>query len=404
MKKRARSTKTPGVFMCTREPGCPINLSLATRLHNYVVQNKWEFRDIEAADYIIIVACSTLPEWRQSVKAAAEYFAQRYPSKQVVVTCCFAKRDAVEAPNLVYIPLEKADEFDAIFHPTVPLRRIPSGATVEDNREVKALGAGRAAATRPFNVMVAAGCLNHCAFCIGKSVFATVKSVPLDEIVSQCQEGLRQGYTNFVIGASDVGSYGHDLGCDVTDLFDALFTKAFAGRSDLIVGFKGFEPSRFIRYFDRLKATFESGRVSWLCLPVQSGSDSVLRSMNRKYKIADVIKVIKELRQVAPALRIETDLIICFPTETAADFEASMRMLEYFDHVQMLPFELHDDTKAATLKRVFTDEEAERRRRVMESLQQNQAEHERPECRSRIDISLPSPLGGQGFAVLEVPK
>jgi tRNA A37 methylthiotransferase MiaB len=404
VKKRARSGKTPGVFMCTREPGCPINLSLATRLHNYVVQNQWEFRDLESADFIIIVSCSTLPEWRQSVKAAAEYFAGRYPKKQVVVTCCFAQQDVVQAPNLTYVALDQADEFDAIFHPTVPLRTISSGATLEDNQEVKALGTGRAVTTRPFNVMVAAGCLNRCAFCIGKNVFETVKSVPITEIVAQCQEGLRKGYTNFVIGASDVGSYGHDLGCDVTDLFAALFSKAFVGRSDVIIGFKGFEPSRFIRYFDRLKQYFKSGRIDWLCLPVQSGSDSVLQSMNRKYKIADVIRVIKELRQVAPRLRIETDLIICFPTETAEDFDASMKLLEHFDHVQMLPFQLHEDTKAATLKRVFTDEEAERRRKVMESLQQNEAHYERPECRSRIDISLPSPLGGQGFAVLEVPK
>lgn len=388
--------------MCTREPGCPINLSLATRLHNYVVENGWEFRDLESADSIIIVACSTLPEWRQSVKAAAEYFAGHYPQKQIVVTCCFPKQDVVTAPNLTYVPLARVEEFDAIFHPRVPLRSISSGATVEDIGEVKSLPPA-AVHTRPFNVLVAAGCLNRCAFCSGKSIFATVQSVPIAEIVALCQEGLRQGYTNFVIGASDVGSYGHDLGLDVVDLFEALFAKAFAGRTDLLIGFKGFEPRRFLRHFAALKPYFASGRIGWLCLPIQSGSDRVLRSMNRGYAIADVLAAIQELRRIAPRMRIETDIITCFPTETAEDFEASMKMLEHFDHVQMLEFQLHEDTRAAKLTRVFDDAEAERRRQVMATLQQREADYVRPECRSRIDVSLPSPMGGQGFAVLELP-
>jgi len=52
-------------FLCSTELGCPINLSFATQLHNYVVANQWTFEDVESADYLVLVNCSTLPEYRE---------------------------------------------------------------------------------------------------------------------------------------------------------------------------------------------------------------------------------------------------------------------------------------------------------------------------------------------------
>jgi tRNA A37 methylthiotransferase MiaB len=399
----AREPAPRRFFLCSRELGCPINLSLATRLHNYVLRNGGAFTAIEAAECIIVVSCSTLPQMRQSVAGVVEEFARRYPAKLVVVTCCYVERDRVAAPNVVYVPLERRDDFDRLLAAAVPLRDVPAGATAGDSLEVRALDR-RAALNRPYNVMVAAGCLNRCAYCIGKHVFATVQSVPLAEVVAECREGLRQGYTNFVIGASDVGSYGRDLGRDVTDLFAALFDDAFRDRPDVVVGFKGFEPSRFLEHFAALKERFRSGRVGWLCLPIQSGSDRVLRSMSRNYRIADVLAALAELRRLAPALRIETDLIIGFPTETEDDFAASLAVAKHFDHVQMLMFERHEQTPAAALADVFPPEERERRRQVIAELQRREHDYPRPECPPRTDIELPSPFGATGFAVLEVPK
>ncbi len=391
-----------GVFLVSRELGCPVNLSLTTRLHNYVAANGWALREADEADYIVIVSCSTLPAMRESVISAVEYFAGRYPSKKIVVTCCFVKKDMVEAPNVFYVPLAQRDQLDTWFDPTVPLRDVASGSTVEDDREVRTLRDPRALRSRPYNVLVAAGCLNHCAYCIGKSVFPTVQSVPIDEIVAQCQEGLRKGYGNFVIGASDVGSYGADIGVGVTDLFSALFTRAFPDRRDLVVGFKGFEPSRFLQNFDALEDYFRSGRIDWLCLPIQSGSNGVLKAMNRNYRIEDVIAAVEELRRLAPALRIETDLIYCFPTETAEDFDASLKTLRHFDHVQILMFQRHENTAAGRMQDVFTPEERARREEVVRDIEARAKPRERPECRFLVDVRLPS-RNGAGYAVLKVP-
>jgi threonylcarbamoyladenosine tRNA methylthiotransferase CDKAL1 len=361
------------------EEGCPINLSVTNRLYNYMNLNGWSLHDAESADCIVIVACSALPEMRRGVVAMIEDHAHRHPSKTIIVTCCFVPQDRVAAPNVVYIPLGGLDDFDARFATGIPLAEVSSGATIAQDLQPTSLGQGRRSNDGSYNVMVSAGCLNNCSFCSGKNLFPTVRSVPIANVVAECRAGLDKGYTSFVIGASDVASYGRDIGCNVTDLFSALFSGVFAGRSDLSVALKGVEPSGFLRYFEALKEYFRGGCIRWVELPIQSGSDTVVRAMNRRYRVEDVLEAVRELRALAPAIRITTDMIFCFPTETAEDFEKSLALFAHFDHVNVLEFQPHEWTKAAALQDVFDADERERRRAVVRTLQQSAKEEPKGE-------------------------
>ncbi len=362
--------RTPrSVYLYNREPGCPINQSLTNRFSNYARANGWPLvDDPEAADAVVIVSCSSLPTMREGVVTLVRDLARRLPSKPVVVTCCYMPDDTVDAPNVTYVPLSQSERFDDVFAPTVRFLDVPSGATPETDREVQALQATHDADSvfnRQYTVMVAVGCLNRCAFCSGKSMFPTVQSVPTADVVAECLTGVRKGYTHLVLGASDIASYGHDLGCDVTNLFAALFSEVLADRPHLGVGLKGIEPSGFLRYYERLKPFFASGRITWIDMPIQSGSDRVLRSMNRRYRVADVLRVVSELRQLVPGIRINTDVIFCYPTETDDDFTASLTMFDHFDNVQMLAFQRHPETPSYALTDVFDAAEGERRRHVV---------------------------------------
>lgn len=357
------------VYLYNREPGCPINQSLTNRFSNYARANGWPLvEEPEAAEAVVIVSCSSLPTMRQGVVSLVRDLACRMPSTPVVVTCCFMPDDTVDVPNVRYVPLSRSELFDDVFHPRVHFRDVPSGATPETDREVQALQAAHDADSvfnRQYTVMVAVGCLNRCSFCSGKSMFPTVQSVPTADIVAECLTGVRKGYTHLVLGASDIASYGHDLGCDVTDLFAALFSEVLKERPHLGIGLKGLEPSGFLRYYDRLKPYFASGRITWIDMPIQSGSDRVLRSMNRRYRVADVLRVVGELRQLVPGIRINTDVIFCYPTETDEDFAASMTVFDHFDNVQMLAFQRHPETPSYALADVFDAAEGERRHRVV---------------------------------------
>jgi tRNA A37 methylthiotransferase MiaB len=398
--EKNHNRKSQGVFLCSKELGCPVNAAFTTQLHNYVIENNWTFRDVESADYLIIVTCCTLPEYRREVPATVRYLAHRYPKKRIIVTGCFVKKDMVAAPNVVYIRMSQRDGFDALFDPAIPLREASSCSAREDDSAVRALGDDKAASNWPYPVMASAGCVNHCAFCNVKNVFPTVQSVPLGEIVSACQEGVRKGYKNFSIGATDIASYGQDLGLDVTDLFSALFAKVLKGNPELAIGFHAFEPAGLIRHFAHLKKYFQTGRIGWIKLPIQSGSDAVLRSMHRRYRIKEVLRVVRELRRLAPDLKIDTDLLFCYPTETRKDFEASLKMIGYFDQCSLIVFGRHENTPAFVLKDVFSATEKARRCKIIKSLPTHKDEGPRPEYRQRAEIKLPSLHGTCRFSIL----
>lgn len=396
--------KTRKVFLCSNDLGCPANLAWTTQLHNYVTQNSWAFQDAGAAELIIIVCCIILvEEHRKAVGAAVRHFSTRYPRKKIIVTGCFVDEDFADAPNVVCLPMSRPDAFDALLKPAVPLRDAPSVSTPEMDLEVRALRGGKAAFNKPYHVLASTGCLNRCSYCIEQNLFSRVRSVPIDEVVARCQDGIRKGYTNFIIGSTDLSSYGHDLGCDVADLISALFSRAFDGERKIGVGFKAFEPSRFIKQFPRLRKYFQTGMIDWIYLPIESGSDSVLRSMRRPYRVKDVLKVVKELRRAAPALRIETDFVFCYPTETKEDFEASLRLLELFDHRTLVVFSRHKDTPAFAMKDVFSPEEKARRCEVVRALNASVVPSYRAECDARHEVPPASP-GAAPLYVLAPPR
>jgi tRNA A37 methylthiotransferase MiaB len=391
------------LFVCSTNAGCPINLPYLVQLNNYVRANEWAFGDVETADTIIISNCGSWPPYRKSVPATVQYLATHYPSKRIVVTCCYVKKDMVHAPNVSYVQFHDRDQFDAMLSARVPLEAVASGSTPGDDARVRVLSDPRVKLGLPYNIVVSTGCLNHCAFCNQKNIFPKLKSRTLAEVVAECREGLAKGYTHFVIGASDLASYGRDLDLDVTDLFEALFRDVLRQTPGLVVGLWAMEPAGLLRHFEQLEPYFAEDRISWMRMPVQSGSDSVLRSMNRHYRVADVVRVIRELRRLAPRLKIDTDLMFCYPTETRADFEASLRLAEEFDEASMLVFGRHDGTRAYTLEDVFDAEEKARRCAIIAAIPKKdtrELDDGHTQGHGVIEVQLPSMLGPFGYFVL----
>lgn len=391
------------LFVCSSQLGCPTNLDWTTQLHNWAQANDWTFREAEHADAIIVVCCSILVEYRKSVKEAVAHLARSYPDKKLIVTGCFLDADIVDSPNVVRVPMMRdTAAIDAALGAASPLREASSVSTPEMDAKVRELKDPKSVFDRPYSVLVETGCLSRCLYCVEKELFPQVKSVPLDEVVARCREGLRKGYTNFIIGGTDISSYGHDTGSDVVALFDALFTKVFKGRTKARLGFKALEPSRFIKRFDELKRHFKGGKIDWIYLPIESGSDKVLRAMGRPYKAGEVLEVVAELRTLAPKLRIETDFVFCYPTETAEDFDASLKLLDRFDHRNLVVFGRHENTAASAMKDCFDAAEKERRLKVIAEINASQTQSYRPECCSRDEVPLGT-LRSSGLYVLAKP-
>jgi threonylcarbamoyladenosine tRNA methylthiotransferase CDKAL1 len=156
------------------------------------------------------------------------------------------------------------------------------------------------------------------------------------------------------------------LGTDLPTLINALVAVLPKDRSTMLrIGMTN--PPYILKHLERIAAILNHPCVySFLHVPVQSGSDNVLRGMNREYTVGDFKKVADTLLRLVPDLHLATDIICGFPGETVEDFEATMALVkEYkFPQLHISQFYPRPGTPAARMKRVPTAEVKNRSREL----------------------------------------
>ena len=165
------------------------------------------------------------------------------------------------------------------------------------------------------------GCNNFCTYCIIPYARGPVRSEPLDRAVAQTRALAEAGYREVVVTGIEIASWGWDLkdGSSFADLAEAVC--AAAGTMRVRLG--SLEPRVVDEDFCRRLSAFDN-----LCpqfhLSLQSGSDTVLQRMRRKYDTARYLQSVRLLRQWFPGCAVTTDLIVGFPGETEAELEDSL--------------------------------------------------------------------------------
>ncbi len=179
--------------------------------------------------------------------------------------------------------------------------------------------------TRAF-VKVQDGCDNRCTFCITTIARGQGRSRTLGEVVSEIQALADAGYNEAVLTGVHLGSYGRDLD-DGTDL-KALVTTLLDDTDILRLRLSSLEPWDLAPdFFDLWR---DSRLLPHLHMPLQSGSDRILRRMARRTSRSSFLHLVKSARQAIPDLSVTTDIITGFPGETEFDFDAS---LEYVSQI-----------------------------------------------------------------------
>jgi tRNA-2-methylthio-N6-dimethylallyladenosine synthase len=220
-------------------------------------------------------------------------------------------------------------------------------------------------------VTIMQGCNNFCAYCVVPYVRGPEESRPLPEIVREVQELAGRGIREVTLLGQNVNSYGAGRkgGADFSDLIRA------------IDGITGIERVRFTTSHpkDLSPKLIECfGRVASLCehihLPVQSGSDRILRRMNRGYRAAEYVDKVDALRRAAPGISVTSDVIVGFPGEEEGDFEATLALMRRirFDNLFSFQYSEREGTAAVAMD---GEVGAARKRERLQRLQALQAEH-----------------------------
>jgi tRNA-2-methylthio-N6-dimethylallyladenosine synthase len=218
-------------------------------------------------------------------------------------------------------------------------------------------------------VTVMEGCEKHCTFCVVPRTRGRERSHSPAGIVAEIEGLVAEGCREVTLLGQTVNAYGRDL-TPPTDL-----AELFARVNDV----EGLERIRFTTSNPYnltpklIRAMRDVPKVcEWFHLPLQSGSDRVLERMNRGYTRARYLELIDALREVEPAMAFSTDVIVGFPGETEADFEATLEVVEQvqYDNVFVFRYSRRPGTPAATMPdQVPDDVKADRNRRLLEVAQ-----------------------------------
>jgi len=217
-------------------------------------------------------------------------------------------------------------------------------------------------------VSIMQGCNMHCTFCIVPSTRGAERSRPIAEIVAEIESLVRQGVKEVTLLGQIVNLYGRHE-------FPAVEGRSpFAQLLHAVCSVPGIQRVRFtsphpIGFKDDLVACFRD--LPQLCehvhLPLQSGSDLILKAMHRAYSRAGYLRLIEKLRAAQPRIAFTTDVIVGFPGETADDFRQTCELIREvaFDNAFIFRYSPRRDTPAATMEEQLPEEVKMERNQVL---------------------------------------
>jgi tRNA-2-methylthio-N6-dimethylallyladenosine synthase len=228
-------------------------------------------------------------------------------------------------------------------------------------------------------VSISHGCDHLCTYCIVRLRRGPEVSRPVDEILREVKGLAQRGVKEITLLGQNVDSYGRDLAPlqaggtrgghspDLADLLEAVHGVEGLARIRFLTSHPADMTDRLIETVARLPKVCEHMEV-----PVQSGDDTVLRRMGRGYTVAEYRDLIGRIRRAMPGVGLATDVIVGFPGETKAQYEATYRLLEElrFDMVHVAAYSPRPGTPAERLPDDVPAEEKERRRKAVDALQE----------------------------------
>ena len=361
--------------------GCQMNEHDSEKISWLLENMGYELTDNkEDSDFIIYNTCLVRENAELKVYGqlgALKDLKRRKPELILAVCGCMMQRE--EARNVI---LSKYKHVDIIFG-TSNIHKLPQLINrfnqtnetvvdvVEDNKEIiddiEVLEANRKYSFKAFvNIMY--GCNNFCSYCIVPYTRGRERSREPKNIIREIEELAAEGYKEVTLLGQNVNSYGKTLDYDFS----------FAKLLEEVNKIDGIERIRFMTSHPKdlsdelIMAMAKLDKVcEHLHLPVQSGSNRILKAMNRKYTKEDYLLLIEKLRKAVPDIAISTDIIVGFPGETEEDFNETLDLVEKvrYDSAFTFLYSIREGTRAAKMEEQVPDEiKHERFQRLLDVL------------------------------------
>lgn len=394
MERRECTVRTVGVLTL----GCKVNtyeseyIISKLKENNYIIK---EFDDI--CDVYIINTCTVTNTSDIKSKKMIRAAIKRNPDACVVAMGCFieANKDyEIEGLDIVIGNKDKSkiiELLDEYFTKKETLKRLYKEEKTGFEDMYITDFPGR---TRAF-VKIQDGCENFCSYCIIPFVRGKCRSKDKDQVIKEITDLVNNGYQEVVLTGIHTGNYGVDLNTNFATLLKELVK---------IEGLKRLRISS-IEITELTKEVLDVIKdnkviVDHMHIPLQAGSNEVLKLMNRKYDLDFFYNKIKEIRTIRPEISITTDVLVGFPGETESMFQRTIQTCRELKLTKMhvFPFSLRQGTKAENLpNHIETEEKKARARRLLEVSRELELNYYNKYINKEVEVLVEETKDGVSF-------
>ncbi len=343
--------------------GCRLNeAELETWAQAFQQSGHQITRQAEAAHLIVLNSCAVTQDAARKSRQLIRRIHRDNPQAKLVVSGCYATLNEDEAASLLGVDLvvSNKDKDQLVEKTLTELNMDSMPALSTEPGEISLFTRGR---QRAF-VKVQDGCRYRCTFCIVTVARGEENSRPIQAVIDEINALYRQGITEVILTGVHLGGYGSDLGNNLSDLVKAILAETSIPRLRL----GSLEPWELPGDFFEL---FSNPRLMpHLHLPLQSGSDTVLRRMARRCKTEEFAAIVSQLRAQIPHFNITTDIIVGFPGETEQEWQDSFDFIKQtgFGHIHIFTYSSREGTKAAGLPDQLSNDTKKQRSRQLHEL------------------------------------
>ena len=333
--------------------GCKVNQYETEAISKLFQSSGYEIiDDINAADIIVVNTCAVTSLSSQKSRQIIRRAIRGNPNAIMCVMGCYAQNSPQEISKIegVDVIVGTADRMkivelveEVIKNREKKLMRVDDVEKISDFEELP----HTPQRTRAF-LKIEDGCNNFCSYCIIPYLRGRVRSRSLENIRAECIQLATAGYREIVLTGIHIGAYGQDFKNKIT-LVDAVKTVLDAANPyRLRLGsIESAEMSDEL--IDLMKS--DERICNHVHLPLQSGSDEILKLMHRPYTTKNFAALTEKLVREIPDISIGTDLIVGFPNETDKNFDETLNFVKSqpFSKIHVFPFSLREGTLAATM-------------------------------------------------------
>lgn len=336
--------------------GCTFNQADSEIMAGYLLESDFEIvESMEESDVIIVNTCYVKLPTESKVINRIKSLQKNFPDKKIIVSGCMVEVDPKKlddaGPDCSWIGPHQLNKTVDVVNASLDGKVLRECGV---SRDSKVCVPKKRKDPLIHIVQICEGCLGECTYCCTRIARGSLYSYPIKDIVEDVKQAIAEGCVEIQLTAQDTSAFGKDSGEKLSDLIKEVANL----KGDFKIRIGMMHPKNIGDDLEDLISAFKLPNVyHFLHLPIQSGSNKVLKEMKRNHTVEEYKKIVDRFREEIPDLTLATDIIVGYPTENEDDFMGTVNLIKdiKFNLIHLSKYQHREGATSSSLDNIPTD-------------------------------------------------